>query len=106
MKVSIIIPIYNASKYLVRCLDSVVAQTFCELECILVDDCGKDDSVAIAEKYIQEYNGPICFHLLHHDSNKGAATAYTSDNRKVIKVGVSFDTKARTINSWIAKEQK
>ena len=86
MKVSIIIPIYNASKYLVRCLDSVVAQTFCELECILVDDCGKDDSVAIAEKYIQEY--------------------YTSDNRKVIKVGVSFDTKARTINSWIAKEQK
>ena len=70
MKVSIIIPIYNASKYLVRCLDSVVAQTFCELECILVDDCGKDDSVAIAEKYIQEYNGPICFHLLHHDSNK------------------------------------
>jgi len=75
MKVSIIIPIYNASKYLVRCLDSVVAQTFCELECILVDDCGKDDSVAIAEKYIQEYNGPICFHLLHHDSNKGAAAA-------------------------------
>ena len=39
------------------------------------------------------------------DSN-GYATAYTSDNRKVIKVGVSFDTKARTINSWIAKEQK
>lgn len=39
------------------------------------------------------------------DSN-GYATAYTSDNRKVIKVGVSFDTKVRTINSWIAKEQK
>jgi hypothetical protein len=43
--------------------------------------------------------------LRQTDSN-GYATAYTSDNRKVIKVGVSFDTKARTINSWIAKEQK
>lgn len=75
MKVSIIIPIYNVSKYLVRCLDSVVAQTYQDIECILVDDCGKDNSVSIAEKYIRDYQGPILFKLLHHDHNRGLSAA-------------------------------
>jgi len=75
MRVSIIIPVYNVSNYLVRCLDSVVAQTFHDIECILVDDCGKDNSVAIAKDYIQDYQGPISFKLLHHDHNRGLAAA-------------------------------
>ena len=75
MKVSIIIPIYNVSKYLVRCLNSVVAQTFQDIECILVDDCGKDDSNAIAVRYIQNYQGPISFKLLHHEHNRGLSAA-------------------------------
>lgn len=75
MKVSIIIPVYNVSKYLVRCLDSVVAQTFHDIECILVDDCGKDDSMAIAEKYIKNYQGTISFKLLHHEQNRGLSAA-------------------------------
>lgn len=75
MKVSIIIPVYNVSKYLVRCLDSVVAQTFHDIECILVDDCGKDDSMAIAEKYIKNYQGAISFKLLHHEHNRGLSAA-------------------------------
>lgn len=75
MKVSIIIPIYNASKYLTRCLDSVIAQTYDNIECILVDDCGTDNSVTIAKKYIEEYNGPMTFVLLNHDRNRGAAAA-------------------------------
>ena len=75
MKVSIIIPIYNVSKYLVRCLDSVVTQSFQEIECLLIDDCGKDDSVAIAEQYIQNYQGPISFKLIHHEHNRGLSAA-------------------------------
>lgn len=75
MIVSIIIPVYNASKYLVRCLNSVKSQTFQDIECILVDDCGKDDSVAIAKQYIQDYHGTIVFRLIHHERNSGAATA-------------------------------
>lgn len=75
MKVSIIIPVYNASKYLIRCLDSVSAQTYQELECILVDDCGKDNSVVMAKEYMESYNGPISFRLLHHEHNSGAAAA-------------------------------
>ena len=55
MKVSIIIPVYNVSKYLLRCLDSVITQTYQDIECILVDDCGKDDSANIAEEFINKY---------------------------------------------------
>lgn len=75
MKVSIIIPIYNVSKYIVRCLDSVSAQTFKDIECLLIDDRGTDNSVAIAEQYIQDYNGKILFKLLHHKKNRGLSAA-------------------------------
>ena len=75
MKVSIIIPVYNVSRYLVRCLDSVVAQTYQNLECIIVDDCGKDNSATIAKQYIQDYQGSISFKLLHHSHNRGLSAA-------------------------------
>lgn len=75
MKVSIIIPVYNVSKYLIRCLDSVKAQSFQDIECILVDDCGNDNSAQIAERYIIDYQGPIAFKLLHHECNRGLSAA-------------------------------
>lgn len=46
---SIIIPIYNVEKYLVRCLDSVINQTLHNIEIILVNDCGNDNSWTIAQ---------------------------------------------------------
>jgi glycosyltransferase involved in cell wall biosynthesis len=52
-KLSIIIPVYNVEKYLRECLDSVVAQTFTDWECILVDDGSKDSSPAICDEYAQ-----------------------------------------------------
>ena len=45
--VSLIIPIYNAEKYLRRCLNSAMEQTFSDLEIILVDDGSTDSSLAI-----------------------------------------------------------
>lgn len=49
--VSVIIPIYNREKYLKRCLDSVVNQTYRELEILLVDDGSTDASRSICEEY-------------------------------------------------------
>jgi glycosyltransferase involved in cell wall biosynthesis len=50
-KVSIIIPVYNVEKYLSKCLDSVLTQTFTDFECILVNDCSLDNSRKICENY-------------------------------------------------------
>jgi len=51
MKVSIIIPVYNVEKYLSRCVESVFAQTYTNLEIILVDDGTKDNSGVLCDKY-------------------------------------------------------
>ncbi len=75
MKVSIIIPVYNVAPYIKRCLDSVVAQTFQDIECILVDDCGIDDSKEIVQQYINNYQGQIQFKLIHHKENLGLSAA-------------------------------
>ena len=71
MDVSIIIPVYNVAPYIEDCLNSVMRQTYVgPMECILVDDCGTDDSMAVAERMITEYTGPIRFEILHHDHNR------------------------------------
>lgn len=49
--ISVIIPIYNAQKYLSKCLDSVVNQSYSELEIILVDDGSTDESGKICDEY-------------------------------------------------------
>ena len=50
-KVSIIIPIYNTDKYLRQCLDSVINQTFKDIEIIVVNDGSTDNSVNIIKEY-------------------------------------------------------
>ena len=53
-KISIIIPVYNKEAYLERCLDSVLAQSYKNLEVLLVDDCSQDGSLKICEKYAEK----------------------------------------------------
>lgn len=48
---SIIIPVYNTEQYIQRCLVSCIEQTFKDIEIIVVDDCGQDDAINIAQKY-------------------------------------------------------
>lgn len=49
--VSIIVPVYNVEKYINRCIDSILAQTFTDWECILVDDGSPDKSGEICDEY-------------------------------------------------------
>ena len=75
-KVSIIIPVYNVEPYIAECLQSVMRQTYQgPMECLMVDDCGTDKSMDIAERMIAEYEGPIEFSVLHHDENRGLSCA-------------------------------
>lgn len=55
IKVSIIIPIYNAYKYMSICLDSIMAQTYKNIEVILIDDKSTDKSLILLKKYKQKY---------------------------------------------------
>lgn len=53
--ISVIIPMYNAEKYIEDCLESILAQTFQDFEVIVADDGSTDKSRAIVENYIQTH---------------------------------------------------
>ena len=61
-KISIIIPMYNVEKYLRRCLDSVLNQTFEDWQAICVDDGSPDKSGEIAEEYAKKDNRFVVIH--------------------------------------------
>ena len=74
--ISIIIPIYNVRDYITECLISVTRQTFTEnIECLLIDDCGTDDSMSLVEKFMLGYKGEISFRIIKHEYNKGLSAA-------------------------------
>ena len=49
--ITIIVPIYNSEKYLQRCIDSILAQTYTDFELLLINDGSKDNSGAICDEY-------------------------------------------------------
>ena len=55
--VSVITPVYNAEKYLENALKSVLAQSYKEIEIVLVDDCSEDGSSQIIAGYRQSHPG-------------------------------------------------
>lgn len=74
MKVSIVIPIYNVSVYIENCLESVRRQIYQDLEVILVDDCGTDNSMEIVQEYL-EYHNFVEVKIIHHTHNRGLSAA-------------------------------
>lgn len=54
VKVSIIVPVYNAEKYISTCLDSIINQTLKEIEIIVINDGSNDSSLAICNKYKEQ----------------------------------------------------
>jgi len=56
IKFSIIVPLYNKAPYVRKALESIVAQTYRDWECIIVNDGSTDDSLEVVNKYIQSVN--------------------------------------------------
>ena len=76
MKVSVIIPIYGVEKYISDCLNSVMKQSYTnDIECILINDCTKDQSIEIAKNLIENYDGNIDFKIYEHSVNGGLSAA-------------------------------
>lgn len=69
--ISIIIPVYNVEKYLSRCLDSILSQTFTNFEVVLVDDGSTDSSGDICDEY-ERCDNRI---KVHHKKNGGVSSA-------------------------------
>lgn len=72
IKVSVIIPVYNVEQYLEECLNSIINQTLKEIEIICVDDCSKDNSYLILDKY-KDIDSRII--LIKHNINRGLGPA-------------------------------
>ena len=70
--VSVIIPVYNAERYISNTIESVLNQTYRDIEIVLVDDCSNDNSKTIIEAYAKKNDG-IIYHL--QEENGGAAVA-------------------------------
>lgn len=70
-KISVIVPVYNAEKYLHRCIDSILAQTFTDFELLLIDDGSKDRSGAICDEYAVKDSRVRVF----HKENGGSTSA-------------------------------
>ena len=77
--ISIVIPVYNAEKYLRACLDSVLAQTYKNWEAICVNDGSSDNSAQILEEYAAK---DARFHIIYQQ-NCGLAGARNSGIKKV-----------------------
>ena len=58
-KISVIIPLYNAEKFISACLESLLAQTFQDFEVVIVDDRSTDSSCAIVESYREKFGGRL-----------------------------------------------
>lgn len=69
--VSVIIPIYNAEKYMNRCIDAVLNQKYKNIEVILINDGSVDSSKKICQKYCEKDNRVICI----SKNNEGVSKA-------------------------------
>lgn len=84
--VSVVIPVYNTAKYLPRCLDSIIHQTYHNLEIIIIDDGSTDDSYIIAKEYATK--DPRI--KLIHQKNSGLSGARNTGIAKATGKYISF----------------
>lgn len=76
--VTVVVPVYNVEKYLERCINSLVNQTYTPLEIILVNDGSTDNSPAMCDYFAQKYPS---IHVVHQE-NGGLSAARNTGTEK------------------------
>lgn len=69
-KVSVIVPVYNVEEYLSSCLESIINQTYRDMEILCINDCSTDESMAVLKEY-QQKDARIA--ILENEKNGGLA---------------------------------
>lgn len=85
-EISVIVPVYNVEKYLRRCVDSILAQTFTDFEVLLIDDGSTDNSGIICDEYALKDERIRVI----HKSNEGVSTARNCGIEKAVGKWISF----------------
>ena len=73
--VSIIIPLYNVENYVIDSLKSAFAQSYSDVDFLLVDDCSTDHTMQIVEEYVLNHPRREAVRIIHHDKNLGLSAA-------------------------------
>ena len=84
---SIIIPVYNAERYLIECVKSVQKQKINNLEIILIEDCSTDNSVKICKSLVKKYDN---IKLLKHNQRRGVSSSRNYGIKKAIGEYIIF----------------
>lgn len=85
--ISVIVPVYNVEKYLDACLESIVNQTYKDIEILCIDDCTPDNSIEIVEKYMLMDSR---VRLIRHDENRGLGGARNTGIREAKGEYITF----------------
>ena len=94
--ISIIVPVYNTEKYLSKCIESIMSQSFCNIEIILVDDGSTDDS----QKILSHYAAIDKRIVLIHQENQGLSDARNVGMRRAKGEYIMFVDS----DDWIERE--
>jgi glycosyltransferase involved in cell wall biosynthesis len=101
IKLSIIVPFYNVQKYFAVCLDSILQYKQSDIEVLLIDDCGQDDSRAIAKQYALKDSR---VRLIVHSNNCGLGGARNTGILEAKGEYVWFvDSDDLIVNNCVAK---
>jgi teichuronic acid biosynthesis glycosyltransferase TuaG len=103
-RVSVITPVYNASKHLSRTIESVLKQTYKDIEIVLVDDCSTDDSAEIIKNFKSKHKNIVYY---CQDKNRGAGAARNKALEIATGQYVAFlDSDDQWLPEKIAKQMK
>lgn len=96
--VSIIVPVYNSEKSIIKCIDSIINQTYANWELLLIDDGSRDDSGRICDEYSLKDNRIKVF----HKENGGVSSARNVGLNNAKGEWITFvDSDDYTYNNWI-----